>query len=454
MLFADLKLAEPLLRALESEKYETATPIQAQAIPHVIAGKDVLGSAQTGTGKTAAFALPILQRLMNTPAGQQAANRKPRVLVLAPTRELATQIATGFKTYGQNLRWLRYSVVFGGVSQHGQVSSLRSGVDVIIACPGRLLDLMNQGFCDLSGIDTLVLDEADRMLDMGFIHDIRRIVAKVPAKRQTLFFSATMPPEIRKLADTLLHHPVTVAVAPVSQVADRIDERVYFVEKTRKPQLLAHLVKDLPMYRAIVFTRTKHGADKVVRKLDAFGIRSAAIHGNKSQNNRNRALHAFKENKIGVLVATDIAARGIDIDGVTHVVNFDVTHEPETYVHRIGRTARAGASGHAISFCDRDERADLTAIERLTKRKIRVEQTPDADVLPADPTPREDRRDRHPREERDPRAGGGVRRTEMKPDRGEHRTEHRPHAPRQDARPAASHPHAPRHRDGGRPQHP
>ncbi|MDB5296391.1 MAG: putative ATP-dependent helicase RhlE, partial [Phycisphaerales bacterium] len=406
MQFADLNLATPILNALVTEGYETATPIQAKAIPHVLAGRDVLGSAQTGTGKTAAFALPILNKLHSKPS-PDGARRKPRVLVLAPTRELATQIAAGFKAYGREVK-ARYTVIFGGVSQHGQVESLRSGVDVIIACPGRLLDLMNQGFVDLSGIDTLVLDEADRMLDMGFIHDIRRVTAKIPPARQTLFFSATMPPEIRKLADTLLRNPVTVAVAPVSAVADRIEERVYYVEKNTKPQLLAHLVQELPMHRAIVFTRTKHGADKVVRKLEAFGIKSAAIHGNKSQNNRNRALAAFKADKIGVLVATDIAARGIDIDGVSHVVNFDVTHEPETYVHRIGRTARAGASGTAVSFCDRDERSNLTAIERLIKRKIEVVPTPLADLpaAPAEPD-RLRGRDDYDRGERHFGGGGG-----------------------------------------------
>jgi ATP-dependent RNA helicase RhlE len=382
MQFADLKLSPPILRALEIEGYSIPTPIQTQAIPHVLSGKDVLGCAQTGTGKTAAFALPILHRLHAHPS---TTHRKPRVLVLCPTRELATQIGHGFKAYGREVK-VRYSVIFGGVSQQGQVDSLRSGVDIVVACPGRLLDLMNQGYVDLSQIDTLVLDEADRMLDMGFIHDIRRIITKIPTKRQTLFFSATMPPEIRKLADTILREPVTVRIAPASAVADRIEESVYFVNRDTKPTLLAHLVKDLPMYRAIVFTRTKHGADKVVKKLAGFGIQSAAIHGNKSQNNRNRALTLFKTDKIGVLVATDIAARGIDIDGVTHVVNFDVTHEPETYIHRIGRTARAGASGKAISFCDHEERQDFAAIEKLVKRKIAAVPLPEG--MPP-PPPRE-----------------------------------------------------------------
>src|SRR3954447_706655 len=295
MQFADLKLSPPILRALEIEGYQVPTPIQAQSIPHVLSGRDLIGCAQTGTGKTAAFALPILDRLHHNPAPANA-HRKIRVLVLCPTRELATQIGHGFKAYGREVK-VRYSVIFGGVGQGPQVDSLRSGVDVVVACPGRLLDLMNQGHVDLSHVDTLVLDEADRMLDMGFIHDIRRIIGRMPTKRQTLFFSATMPPEIRKLADTILRDPATVRVAAESAVADRIDESVYFVKRDQKPQLLAHLVNDLPMHRAIVFTRTKHGADKVVKKLSAYGIRSAAIHGNKSQNNRNRALHDFKSDK-------------------------------------------------------------------------------------------------------------------------------------------------------------
>src|SRR4051812_17390801 len=391
MQFADLKLSPPILRALEIEGYQVPTPIQAQSIPVVLSGRDLIGCAQTGTGKTAAFALPILDRLHHNPAPANT-HRKVRVLVLCPTRELATQIGHGFKAYGREVK-VRYSVIFGGVGQGPQVDSLRSGVDVVVACPGRLLDLMNQGHVDLSHVDTLVLDEADRMLDMGFIHDIKRILTKVPTKRQTLFFSATMPPEIRKLADTILREPVTVRIAPASAVADRIEESVYLVNRDTKPQLLAHLVKDLPMYRAIVFSRTKHGADKIVKKLKGFGIESAAIHGNKSQNNRNRALTLFKTDKIGVLVATDIAARGIDIDGVTHVVNYDVTHEPETYVHRIGRTARAGASGTAISFCDHEERPNLSAIEKLVKRRIRIMPLPEG--LPAlAPRERENDRDR------------------------------------------------------------
>ena len=449
MQFADLKLSAPLLRALEIEGYKVATPIQAQAIPQILAGRDVLGSAQTGTGKTAAFALPILDRLNATPAAD-GTRRRIRCVVLCPTRELAAQIGTGFKAYGREVR-VRYAVVFGGVSQHGQVESLRSGVDIVIATPGRFLDLMNQGHIDLSQVNTLVLDEADRMLDMGFIHDIRRVVAKLPHKRQTLLFSATMPHEIRKLADTILTNPITIAVAAAHAVADRIDESVYFVKREQKPQLLAKLVKELPIYRAIVFTRTKHGADRVVRRLEAYGISSAAIHGNKSQNNRKYALQRFKDNKIPLLVATDIASRGIDIDGITHVINYDLTHEPETYVHRIGRTARAGASGNAISFCDHEEKVNLIAIERLIKRKIGVVATPDGLFAPGasdggDRDRDDDRPRRAPRQERSaaPRAYEG--RSHDSHQRSEPAAKpalYRPNGPK--ARPAATAPSRPQH---------
>jgi ATP-dependent RNA helicase RhlE len=370
MLFAELRLAEPILRALVTEGYVTATPVQAQAIPLVLSGKDVLACAQTGTGKTAAFALPVLHSLFATPKSDPK-QHKARCLVLAPTRELATQIATGFRTYGKNLG-LRCSVIFGGVGQNPQVDALRRGVDVIVATPGRLMDLMNQGHVDLRNIEVFILDEADRMLDMGFIHDIRKIGAQVPAKRQTLLFSATMPNEIRRLAESLMTDPATVQIAPVAVTTELIDQSVYHVEKKNKPQLLAHLVKELPMYRTIVFTRTKHGADRVVRHLHSRGIKAEAIHGNKTQNNRQRALDNFRSNKIPVLVATDIASRGIDVDDVTHVVNYDITHEPETYVHRIGRTGRAGAKGAAISFCDREETHNLKMIERLIKKTIPV----------------------------------------------------------------------------------
>jgi len=371
MKFADLRLAEPLVRAVTSEGYSTATPIQAKAIPHVLEGRDVLGCAQTGTGKTAAFALPILHRFAAKPRAADAPQRGVRCLILSPTRELATQINDSFRAYGKFLK-LRSAVIFGGVGQNPQAEAFRRGVDIVIATPGRLLDLMQQRLADLRHIQVLVLDEADRMLDMGFINDIRKIVATLPAQRQNLLFSATMPTEIRRLADTILRNPVTVQVAPVSATADRIDQSVYFVQKAHKPQLLAHLVDTLPMHRALVFTRTKHGADRVVRQLHSYGIRAEAIHGNKSQNARERALKNFRSDKTGVLVATDIASRGIDIDGITHVVNYDLTHEPETYVHRIGRTARAGAAGVAVSFCDHDERDNLRAIEKLIRSSIPV----------------------------------------------------------------------------------
>ncbi len=372
MQFADLKLAPPILRAIQTRGYVTATPIQAQAIPHALAGRDVLGCAQTGTGKTAAFAMPILHRLSS--AKGTRGGRRVRCLVLCPTRELATQIQENFRDYGNHLP-LRHTVVFGGVSQNRQVQALRQGVDVLVATPGRLLDLLNQRLVDLGGVEMLVLDEADRMLDMGFIRDIRRIIQVLPPARQTLLFSATMPPEIRNLAGSILRNPVTVQVASEANAGERVEDCVYFVEKRDKPALLAHLVEELPMSRAIVFTRTKHGADKVVRHLHQRGIKAEAIHGNKSQNARQRALDNFSRNKIPVLVATDIASRGIDVEGITHVVNYDLTHEPETYVHRIGRTARAGASGSAVSFCDREERAHLKAIEKLIRRSIPVKRS-------------------------------------------------------------------------------
>jgi len=369
MTFSDLRLAEPLLRSTASEGYTTATPVQSQAIPHVLQRRDVLGCAQTGTGKTAAFALPILHLLSsNLRRGKPS---QPRCLVLCPTRELATQIGDSFRTYGRHLA-LRHVVIYGGVGQGPQVESLRRGVETLIATPGRLLDLIDQGFIDLRAVEVLVLDEADRMLDMGFIHDIRRIIAKLPASRQTLMFSATMPPDIRTLANSILCRPVTVQVTPVASTVATVVESVYFVERRNKPDLLAHLMNELPMTRAMVFTRTKHGADRVVRHLHTRGIRAEAIHGNKSQNARERALSNFRASKTPVLVATDIASRGIDVDGITHVVNYDLTHEPETYVHRIGRTARAGASGAAVAFCDPEEVPNLRAIEKLLRRPIPV----------------------------------------------------------------------------------
>jgi ATP-dependent RNA helicase RhlE len=423
MKFAELALHPALLEAVTAKGYETATPIQAAAIPPVLEGHDLIGCAQTGTGKTAAFALPTIQRLMESitrvkaasdaapqppalPGGspesqqghahqnpqtepgaerrdrnQRGANRgdrnntrgnsrrKTRALILAPTRELCSQIADSFTAYGKNTP-LRYTVIFGGVSQQNQVRALQHGVDAIIATPGRLLDLMQQGHVDLSHVEILILDEADRMLDMGFIHDLRRIVARVPQERQTLMFSATMPPEIRQLAEEWLSDPVSVAVTPVASTVELIDQSVYFVEKRSKSSLLREWIEKTPSTRTLVFARTKHGADKIVADLLKSRIFAAAIHGNKSQSQRERALAQFKSTRPPVLVATDIAARGIDVTGISHVINYDLPIEPETYVHRIGRTGRAGATGSAVSFCSVEEMGCLRAIERLTRRRI------------------------------------------------------------------------------------
>ncbi|MGE0695461.1 MAG: DEAD/DEAH box helicase [Pirellulales bacterium] len=370
MEFAELGLDADRLSAVKAAGYETPTPIQQQAIGHVLAGSDLLGIAQTGTGKTAAFALPILQRLAAAPR-QNARGRKARVLVVSPTRELATQIAESFATYGGR-SGLRSAVIYGGVSQQPQAKAIREGVDIIVATPGRLLDLMQQRLITLGGIEILVLDEADRMFDMGFIRDIRKIVAALPAKRQTLLFSATMPADIRQLADSVLSNPVRVQVAAKSAAADTVEQAVYFVDKRNKPALLQHVISRDEITRALVFTRTKHGADKVARHLARVGIRAEAIHGNKSQGARQRALASFKSSKPPVLVATDVAARGLDIDEVSHVVNYDLPDVPETYVHRIGRTGRAGASGIALSFCAADERAQLRDIEQLLRRKTPI----------------------------------------------------------------------------------
>ncbi|MGE5539428.1 MAG: DEAD/DEAH box helicase [Gemmatimonas sp.] len=365
--FNDLGLSAPILKALVDEKYETPTPIQAQAIPHVLAGHDLLGIAQTGTGKTAAFALPILNRLAADP--KPTPRRSCRALILSPTRELASQIADSFKAYGRHLR-LSVAVVFGGVSPRAQIQSLARGVDILVATPGRLMDHAGTGAVTLDKVELFVLDEADQMLDLGFIHAIRKLVRMLPAQRQNLFFSATMPKEIGQLAGELLKDPVRVAVTPVATPVETIDQSVIFVDTPQKRGLLAEILGDASMGRTLVFTRTKHGADRVVRHLDSSGIGSAAIHGNKSQSQRERALGAFREGRTKVLIATDIAARGIDVDGVTHVINFDLPNIPESYVHRIGRTARAGASGVAISFCDAEERAYLRDIEKLIRRQI------------------------------------------------------------------------------------
>jgi len=377
--FTALDLAAPLLRALRDEGYETPTPIQSQAIPPAIDGRDILGCAQTGTGKTAAFALPILDYLHEEGVADQRGRRVPRALVLCPTRELAGQITESFATYGRHTR-LRHTAIYGGVSQHGQEKALARGVDILVATPGRLIDLLDQGVLDLSEVEILVLDEADRMLDMGFINPIRRIAAQIPEDRQTLLFSATMPREIVALADSLLTDPVRVTVTPVASAAPKIEQSVYMVARQQKQALLHHLLEEHGISRTLVFTRTKHGADKVARRLNRAGIAAEAIHGNKSQNQRQRALDGFRRGKSRVLVATDVAARGLDIDDVTHVFNFDMPNEPEAYVHRIGRTGRAGATGSAIAFCDREERPLLRDIERLTGGKI--EAITDLPALP------------------------------------------------------------------------
>jgi len=367
--FTELGLIEPITAAVRAEGYERPTPIQVQAIPHVLAGRDLLGLAQTGTGKTAAFALPILQRL-HAKGVRPHGGRPVRVLVLSPTRELAAQIGDSFAAYGRNLGY-HHSVIFGGVGHEPQRKALRAGIDILVATPGRLLDLAGERIVDLSRLEIFVLDEADRMLDMGFIHDVKRVIAMLPRKRQTLFFSATMPAEAQKLADVLLDKPETVAVTPPSTTVERVDQMVYFVEKAAKRGLLGDLLYDNPdMRRVLVFTRTKHGANRVAEYLAKEGVRAEAIHGNKSQGARERALEHFKTGHTPVLVATDIAARGIDVDDVTHVIQFDLPEVPETYVHRIGRTARAGASGIAIAFCDEEETGLLADIEKLIKQRV------------------------------------------------------------------------------------
>jgi ATP-dependent RNA helicase RhlE len=368
MSFSTLHLIEPITKALEAEGYTKPTPIQEKAIPVLLERKDLLGCAQTGTGKTAAFAIPILQLLhqdelyKKSPAGIKA-------LILTPTRELAIQIGESFTAYGKFLR-IKHTVIFGGVSQKAQTDALRAGVDILIATPGRLLDLMNQRHVKLEQLKMFVLDEADRMLDMGFIHDVKKVIAKIPAKRQTLFFSATMPKEIAELANTILTNPVRVDVAPVSSTANTITQSLYYVDKKDKRKLLQHILEDRTIRRALVFTRTKHGADRVVKELHQAGVKAEAIHGNKSQNARQRALMNFKSEQIRILVATDIAARGIDVDELTHVINYEIPNIPETYVHRIGRTGRAGASGISLSFCDNEEEEFIRDIQKLIGKQI------------------------------------------------------------------------------------
>ncbi|WP_017257032.1 DEAD/DEAH box helicase [Pedobacter arcticus] len=370
MTFSELELIEPIQKALATQGYTNPTPIQAQAIPLLLQERDLLGCAQTGTGKTAAFAIPILQ-LLHKQGPQQKGSRKIKALIVTPTRELAIQIGESFADYGKNLH-LNQTVVFGGVGQKAQTDILQRGVDILIATPGRLLDLINQRFISLRDINFFVLDEADRMLDMGFIHDVKKLIALLPAKRQSLFFSATMPPAITKLANTILNNPVRVEVTPVSSTADTINQFLYYVDKGNKNALLLHILEDKNIKTALVFTRTKHGADKVVKVLNAKGIKAAAIHGNKSQNARQNALSQFKDQTLRVLVATDIAARGIDIDELAYVINYEIPNIAETYVHRIGRTGRAGANGTALSFCEAEEKAYLKDIHKLINKNIPV----------------------------------------------------------------------------------
>lgn len=369
MTFKELNLIPHLQSAIDQEGYTKPTPIQAQAIPYALKGRDILGCAQTGTGKTAAFTIPILQLLSNL----ENREGKPKIsaLILTPTRELAIQIGQSIAVYGKNTK-IRHTVIYGGVKQHAQVNSLKNGVEILVATPGRLLDLMQQGYVKLSALQFFVLDEADRMLDMGFVHDVKRIIKSLPTKRQSLFFSATMPKEIVKLSADILIDPIKVEITPASSTAETVNQKIYFVDKVNKRKLLSHLILSENIERAIVFTRTKYGADKVAKSLQKDNISAQAIHGNKSQNARQKALNNFKENKTRVLVATDIAARGIDIDDLAHMFNFELPNVPESYVHRIGRTGRAGAEGNAISFCDAEEKPYLKSIEKLIGFSITV----------------------------------------------------------------------------------
>jgi ATP-dependent RNA helicase RhlE len=431
MKFDDFGLLEPILRAVQAEGYQTATPIQVQAIPEAIKGRDLIGCAQTGTGKTAAFALPTLQRLCaqrNEPreanGGRRAGKcRKIRALILAPTRELAVQIGASFSAYGR-FTGLRHTIVYGGVSQRPQVRALQQGVDTLVATPGRLLDLIGQGYIDLGAVEIVILDEADRMLDMGFIHDLRRILTHVPSDRQTLMFSATMPTAICQLAAQWLRKPIHVQVATHAAPAEKVTQSVYFVEPRQKPLLLTNFLQETPSTRTLVFSRTKHGADKIVRSLTREGIKAAAIHGNKSQAARQRVLEQFKSDRLPVLIATDIAARGLDVDDISHVINYDMPHDPETYVHRIGRTGRAGAEGIAVSFCGRDEQTKLRLIERLIRRTIPVQRQPEqlqgTQQAPSRPavapqgTPPARRKPRPPRQRQAKSKGGNYKPTKPK----------------------------------------
>ncbi len=385
MTFNELNLIPPILAALKTQGYEQPTPIQQQAITPALLGRDLLGCAQTGTGKTAAFALPILQRLNQAGAPKQ--KRRARALILTPTRELALQIHESFVAYGKGLP-LKSIVIFGGVSQLSQTEQLLRGADILVATPGRLLDLINQGYIDLTGLETFVLDEADRMLDMGFINDVKKIVARLPEQRQTMLFSATMPDEIAQLANSMLTDPIQVKVAPPATTVELIEQSVYLTDKVKKRDLLIWILKNHSIYSALVFTRTKHSADRVAKALNGAKISAMSIHGDKSQGARQLALSNFKSGRVQVLVATDIAARGIDIDQLSHVINFDLPNEPDTYVHRIGRTGRAGADGIALSFCDFDELEYLKDIEKLIRKKIRVEQENPYPMQVLEPAPK------------------------------------------------------------------
>ena len=375
MRFEELKISEPILWAVKEENYSTPTPIQEQAIPHILSRKDVMGSAQTGTGKTAAFAIPIIQLLEQDRTNKKGAH-KIKALVITPTRELAIQIGESFSTYGRHTG-IKNTVIYGGVNQHGQTEALKRGIDVLVATPGRLLDLMNQGFISLKDIEYFVLDEADRMLDMGFIHDIRKIIARLPEKRQSLFFSATMPKNIVDLSRQILRKPVKVEVSPVSSAAETVQHYMYYTNKSNKKNLLLHILKDQDIDQVLLFSRTKHGADRIARNLKKKRIHTAAIHGDKSQNQRQKSLQQFKDGNVRVLVATDIAARGIDIDSLRYVINYDLPNVAETYVHRIGRSGRAGEEGTAISLCEPEENAYLKDIEKLIDQKIeKVDDNP------------------------------------------------------------------------------
>jgi len=460
--FESLGLSPACLEALRQEGYERPTPIQSASIPSLLAGRDLLGCAQTGTGKTAAFALPTIQRLVASPAKRQP--RKARSLVVAPTRELAMQIDASFAAYGRRAD-LRRACVYGGVGKAPQVKAMERGVDVLVATPGRLLDLKNEGVIDLSAVEIVVFDEADRMLDMGFIHDVRKIIALLPPKRQTLLFSATMPAEIEALARGLLTDPVRVAIEPEKPAVELIAQSLYYVEKGCKRDLLVHLVKELGVERAVVFSRTKHGADRIAKALNAADIASGVIHANKGQGNRTRTMEAFRNGETPVLVATDLAARGIDVDGITHVFNFDLPTEPETYVHRIGRTARAGASGSAVSFCDTEEKRLLKQVERLLTKPIPVVKAhPYAGVRP-EPTEEDLRDAMFERRSKERMAARSQGRSPNRQGRGQARpagesrasSERRPQGARPSGRPArqapsvaaqaASRPSAPRSND-------